>query len=128
MDDALQQITIQPGHRVAITILSLLLVGLVLELVRRDYLKEKYALLWVATSLTGLFIGIFPGILTWLTHTLKFQLLTTLYALSFLYTLGIILAFSVIISRLVERNRVLAQEVALLGNRVRHLEEGDDNA
>ena len=128
MDDALQQISIQPGHRIAIAILSLILVGLVLELVRRDYLKEKYALLWVATSLTGLFIGIFPGILTWITHALQFQLLTTLYALSFLYTLGIILAFSVILSRLVERNRVLAQEVALLGNRVRHLEDGDDHA
>ena len=123
MNGELDIMSIQPAHRIALMLLSLLLVGLVLELVRRDYLKEKYALLWLATSTAGLIFGIFPRIIIWITSLLHFQLLTTLYAISFLYTLGIVLAFSVIISNQTERNRVLAQEVALLSNRVSRLEE-----
>src|SRR5690606_12981446 len=102
--------------------LSVVLFGLVLELVRRDYLKERYALLWLATSVAGLVIGVFPGLIVSLTLWLRFQMLTTLYVMTFLYTLAIILAFSVVISRLSERNRKLAQEVALLNHRVERME------
>jgi hypothetical protein len=117
---------IQAPHRVALMILSLILVVIVLELVRREHLKERYALLWLATSGIGLVLGIFPQILVWITTTLRFQLLTTLYAISFLYVLAIILVFSVIISRLSERNRNLAQEIAILSNRISHLESDND--
>jgi len=123
MNGELDDISIQLAHRIALMLLSLVLAGLVLELVRRDYLKERYALLWIATSLSGLIFGIFPRVITWMTGILNFQLLTTLYVISFLYTLGIILAFSVILSHHTERSRTLAQEVALLTNRVSHLEE-----
>lgn len=112
-------------HRVALLILSVTLLLLVLELVRRERLKEKYALLWLGTSVIGVLVGIFPRTIEWTTNALNFQLLTTLYAVSFIYVLGIILAFSVIITRLVERNRTLAQEVALLSNRLDRLEAGD---
>lgn len=123
-----EQFAIQPGHRLALLILSLLLFGFVLELVRRDLLKERYALLWLATSLFGLVIGIFPGLIVRLAVLLRFQMLTALFVLSFLFTLGIVLSFSVLISRLSERNRRLAQEVALLENRVRRQEEREDDA
>ena len=36
------------------------LAGLILELVRRGRLKERYALLWLATALFTLFLGVFP--------------------------------------------------------------------
>jgi hypothetical protein len=109
-------------------VLSIVLFVLVIELVRRELLKERYALLWLATSVLGVVIGIFPAIIEWLTASLHFQLLTTLYVVSFIYTLGIILAFSVIITRQIERNRILAQEVALLSNRLDKLEENHSNA
>ena len=99
-----------------------------IELVRRELLRERYALLWLATSVVGVVIGIFPGIIEWVTATLGFQLLTTLYAVSFIYTLGIILAFCVIITRQIERNRILAQEVALLSDRLDKIEEGESDA
>ena len=122
MDDPLALVSIQPMHRVALLVLSVTLLLLVLELVRRERLKEKYALLWLATSVVGVIVGIFPRIIEWTTNFFNFQLLTTLYVVSFIYVLGIILAFSVIITRLVERNRTLAQEVALLSNRLDRLE------
>lgn len=114
---------IQPTHRIGIAVLSVVLFALVLELVRRDYLKERYALLWLATSAIGLIIGIFPGLIGTFADVFHFQLITILFAVSFLYTLGIVLGFSVIISNLSERNRHLAQQVALLNTRVERVEE-----
>lgn len=122
--DVLALVSIQPVHRVALLVLSVALFGIVIELVRRELLRERYALLWLATSAAGVVIGIFPGIIEWVTASLHFQLLTTLYAVSFIYMLGIVLAFCVIITKQIERNRILAQEVALLSNRLDRLEEG----
>lgn len=128
MPDESMLIQIHPVHRMALLFLSVVLFMTVLELVRRERLKEKYALLWLGTSGSGVIIGLFPMILEWITSTLHFQLLTTLYTISFMYTLGIILAFSVIISKQVEQNRKLAQEIALLNHRVEKLESKGDGS
>ena len=122
MGDA-AQMAIQDPHRIAITALSVVLFALVVELVRREYLKERYALLWLGTAGVGLVIGIFPGLIASAADAVHFQLVTTLFVVSFIYVLGIILGFTVIISRLAERNRRLAQDVALLAHRVQRMEE-----
>lgn len=116
--DELQLIGIQPGHRVALLALSVILLGFVLELVRRDLLREKYALLWLATSLGGLVMGVVPDVIVAFAQLMRFQLLTALFVFSFIFTLAIVLGFTVVISRLSERNRELAQEVALLNHEV----------
>ena len=121
--NALALASIEPEHRVALGLLSVVLFGLIFELVRREHLKERYALLWLATSVVGLVIGIFPGTIVWFAETFHFQMITTLFSVSFLYVLGIVLSFTVIISRLSEHNRRLAQEVALLAHRVQRMEE-----
>lgn len=117
---------IQLGHRIGLLVLSLMLLGFVLELVRRDLLKERYALLWLATSLFGLVVGIFPNLIVRFASLVRFQMLTALFVLSFLFMLGVVLGFSVVISRLSERNRVLAQELGLLANRLEQLEGDQD--
>jgi len=122
MEDTVQ-FAIQAPHRIAITILSVVLFALVIELVRREFLKERYALLWLATAGIGLAIGIFPGLIARFAALVHFQLITTLFVVSFLYVLGIVLGFTVIISKLAERNRRLAQDVALLAHRVQRIEE-----
>jgi len=115
------------AHRIGLPVVSLILVAIVLELVRRGHLKERYALLWLATSAFGLAVGIFPQIIVTLSHWLRFQYLTVLFVLSFVFILGLVLAFSVIISTLNERNRMLTQEVALLANQVARLENKIDH-
>lgn len=121
--ESFEPAAIQTGHRIALLVLSLLLFGFVLELVRRDLLKERYALLWLATSLFGLVIGIFPSLIIRFSNLVRFQMLTALFVLAFVFTLAIVLGFSVIISRLTEHNRRLAQELALLANRVERCED-----
>lgn len=111
------------AHRVGLLVFSLVLLALILELVRRGHLKERYALLWLVTAAAGLVIGIFPGIVTGLSRVLSFQYLTLLFLVSFLFLLGLVLSFTVVISRLSERNRELTQEVALLENALRRVEK-----
>ena len=110
------------AHRIGLAAVSILMLLLVLELVRRGLLKERYALLWLATAVCGLIIGVFPQIIVFVADLLSFQYLTVFFVLSFVFGLGLVLAFSVVISRLVERNRRLTQEVALLAHAVKELE------
>ena len=117
---------LQWAHRVGLFMASLLLLAVVLELVRRGRLKERYALLWLVVSLTGLVVGVFPVIILVMSRLFRLQYVTLLFIVSFLFLLGIVLAFSVVISRLSERNRDLAQEVALLAHQVRKLEQKRD--
>ncbi|MBI5094229.1 MAG: DUF2304 domain-containing protein [Candidatus Hydrogenedentes bacterium] len=117
------QFGIELSHRVALLTASLALLCLVLELVRRGYLKERYALLWLATSGVGLLLGCFPGLIVFISPILQVQYLTVLFILSFVFLLSIVLVFTVVISRLTERHRQLTQEVALLANRLKRLEK-----
>jgi len=124
--NSVEEIGFYALHRFGLLALSLLLVGTVLELVRRGLLKERYALLWLAASGTGLVVGCFPSIIVRLAALLEFQYLTVVYTFSFLFLLVIVLAFTIVISRLSEQNRELAQEVALLAQRLRQLEKHDE--
>lgn len=110
------------SHRVGLLLISLGFMVLVLELVRREHLKERYALLWLAAAACGLGVGLFPGVIAWTSSAFGFQYLTVFYVGSFLFLLLLVLAFTVVISKLSERNRSLAQEVALLARRVEQLE------
>ena len=120
-----EQLGFQTAHRVVLLLLSLALLAFVLELVRRGRLKERYALLWLAAALASLAVGAFPALVERLAALLHVQYLTVFFAFSFLFLLGIVLAFSVVISRQAERHRILAQELALLERRVRQIERGE---
>jgi len=119
--DGYVQTGIQPVHRLGILALSILLLLVVLELVRRGYLKERYALLWLGTAGLSLVFGVFPSIITELAHLFNFQYLTVLFAMYFAFTLALVLCFTIVISRLSDRNRELTQEVALLAHEVNQL-------
>ncbi len=109
-------------HRIAILALSLGLLGLVLELVRRGVLKERYALLWLITAGGGLAIGIAPGLIVAIADLFHFQYLTVIFVVYFFFSFGLVLNFSIVISQLYERNRALTQEVALLAHALERLE------
>lgn len=125
MEDTLN-VPIYWNHRVILLSLSVILLGVVLECVRRELLKERYAMLWLATAIVGFVVGMFPELIVSIARVMQFQYITVLYSLSFLFLLGIVLSFTVVISRLSERNKQLAQEVALLANHIERLQRSDD--
>ena len=92
---------------------TLLLV--VLELIRRGRLKERYALLWLASGVVLLILSLSRGLLEFLSRQVGiFYPPSLLFLVAFVFLLLITLHFSAVISGLSEKNKRLAQEVALL--------------
>lgn len=90
-------------------------VVVVLALVRRRQLKEKYALLWLVVGVGGVLVGAGRGLVDRLARAVGVEYgasVAFLGAILFLLLVCIHLSWEV--SRLEERTRVLAEEVALL--------------
>ncbi len=87
----------------------------VIELIRRGRLKEKYSLLWLFAGGVLLVFSSSRYLLEYVAHLLGvFYPPSLLFLLAFLFLLLITLHFSVVVSGLSEKNKQLAQEVALL--------------
>lgn len=107
-------------------IIALLLLVVVFELIRRHRLQERYALLWIATSLVLLVLAVWRGALTSLADWLGIAYAPALlFAVATVFAIVMLLHYSTVVSRLVTRNTELAQAVALLEERVRRLEAQD---
>lgn len=88
---------------------------LVIELIRRGRLKERYSLLWLCASALLLVLSLSRSVLEYLSHVLGiYYPPSLLFLLAFLFLLLITLHFSVVLSGLSEKNKKLAQELALL--------------
>ena len=102
---------------------SLLLILVVLELVRGRRLKERYALLWLATGVVLLVLSAWRGglntIAGWLGVTGYPP--AVLFAVATLFIFLVLLHYSTVISKLTDENVELAQRVALLEERVGRL-------
>ena len=87
----------------------------VIELIRRGRLKEKYSLLWLFAGSVLLLLSSSRVLLNYISHLLGvFYPPSLLFLLAFLFLLLITLHFSVVVSGLSEKNKQLAQELAIL--------------
>jgi hypothetical protein len=112
-------------QRVAVVGIAVFVFLVVVELVRRRRLMERYALLWLAAALILLVLAIWKGLLTTLSNRVGIHYPpSTLFAVGFGFAIVLLLSLSVVISRLSEQNKRLAQHVALLAERVDELEQG----
>jgi hypothetical protein len=111
-------------QRIAVIVTVLFLI-LVIELVRRRRLVERYALLWITASLVLVVLAVWDGALDWIADRLG--ILSPPNAL-FLIGVGALfvlaLHFSVAFSRLSEETKILAQEVARLDREQRRIRKG----
>ncbi|GAB4506107.1 MAG: hypothetical protein Kow00123_02450 [Anaerolineales bacterium] len=109
--------------RVLLIALGIGILVFVVNLVRTRKLKEEYAILWL---FTGIVLVLLPVVID-LLDAISFALGIT-YPPAFIglvaavCILFILFQFSTNISRFSERTKVLAQEVAILKERVRRLE------
>ncbi len=94
----------------------------VIELIRQGRLKERYSLLWL---LAGGILLVFSSSRTMLESMSRllgiFYPPSFLFLLAFVFLLLITLHFSVVISGLSEKNKQLAQELALLRQEMREM-------
>ncbi len=88
---------------------------LVVELIRRGRLKERYSLLWLFAGAVLLVLSSSRTLLEFISRLLGiFYAPSMLFLLAFFFLLMITLHFTVVISGLSEKNKRLAQEIALL--------------
>jgi hypothetical protein len=91
------------------------LLFLVLELIRRGRLKERYSLLWLFSGAVMLVLSLSRDLLEYIARLVGiFYPPSLLFLIAFVFLLLITLHFSAVISGLSEKNKKLAQEIALL--------------
>jgi hypothetical protein len=111
-------------QRIIAIIVSGGLLLLILELVRRKRLMERYALLWLFSTLILLVLSVWTGLLTSLASTLDISYPpSALFAVAFGVVLVLLVHFSLAVSRLSDENKVLAQRMGLLQQRVQEQQE-----
>ncbi len=101
--------------RVLAVVLSLVLVGTVLWLVKRRTLREEYTPIWIGVALGLLVVSIESDILHWLTRTIgAWTPSSTIFFLGEVFLVVICLNFAVRLSRMSLQVKTLSQEVTLL--------------
>lgn len=109
------------------TLVSGAIVFSVIELIRRNKLKEKYSLLWLVSSLVILIFSVSRETL----HSIALSIgilypPSLIFLLAFLFLIVINIHFSTVISELFEKNKNLTQEVALLKKTVKEIKSGNE--
>ncbi len=105
-------------------ILSLVILFLVFDMLRRKKIREKYAALWLLVGLSMLVLAAFPRLLEIIARTLNVQVPSNLlFALSIVLALGVCLHLSWEISVVEDETRVLAEESAILRAQLASLEQ-----
>jgi hypothetical protein len=109
---------------IAASIASILLILIVLELIRGRRLKERYALLWLLTGFVLLVLSAWRGGLNTIAGWLGVSGYppAILFAAATLFVIVVLLHYSTVLSRLEDDKTLLAQDLALLRQRVDELE------
>ena len=106
-------------QRIIAIIISGGLLLLILELVRRKRLMERYALLWLFSTALLLVLSIWSGLLNTVAGALGVSYPpSALFAVAFGVVLVLLVHFSLAVSRLSDQNKVLAQRMGLLQQRI----------
>lgn len=113
---------------IAAAVASVLLILVVLELIRGRRLKERYALLWLVTGVVLLVLAVWRDGLNTIASWLGVSGYppAILFAAAILFVIVVLLHYSTVLSKLDDDNTVLAQELAILRQRVDELAAADD--
>ena len=93
---------------------------LIIELIRRKKLKEKYALLWIATGTTILSLAVSENLLLWITRLFGIGYpINALFFFGIFFIIVINLHFSMVVSHLSEQSKTLVQKIGLLETKIK---------
>jgi hypothetical protein len=115
------------NQRIGVIAVAILICAVIFELIRRKHLMERYAILWFCLGVTTLVLAAWKGLLTTLSHAAGiYYPPAALFAVAFLFVLALLLHFSLVLSRLSDQNKILAQRLALLQQRLDEKESGEN--
>jgi hypothetical protein len=108
-------------------IASVLLLLVVLEMVRRRRLMERYALLWLLSAIVLIGLASWRNGLVHVSHAVGiYSPPNALFVIALGFVLMLLLHFSAAVSRLADQTKVLAQRLALLEERLAQVEESSE--
>jgi len=109
--------------QIVVGLLSIFLLWTTVELVRKNRLREEYAILWLFTGTVVLIFSLWPEVLLsqFFAKITGIFYLSAVVIIAFLFLLLIVLHFSVVISKLTNQNKELAQRYALLELKINEL-------
>ena len=109
--------------QIVVGLLSIFLLWTTFELIRKNRLREEYAILWLFTGIVVLAFSLWPEFLLsqFFARITGLFYLTAVVIIAFLFLLLIVLHFSVVISKLTNQNKELAQRYALLELKINEL-------
>jgi hypothetical protein len=101
--------------QILLVVFTVVLFLLVLELVRRRKLLERYALLWLLCAGVLVALAVWRGLLESLANVVGiYYAPSALFVIAFGFVLVLLLNFSLVVSRLTDQNKLLAQHTGLL--------------
>ena len=109
--------------QIIVGLLSIFLLWITFELVRKNRLREEYAILWLFTGIVVLVFSLWPEFFLsqFFARITGMFYLSAVVIIAFLFLLLIVLHFSVVISKLTNQNKELAQRYALLDLKINEL-------
>ena len=109
-------VRLTPQARIIGAVLAIAFIGLILDLIRRDKLLERYSIVWFLLSIAMLLAAAVAVLLELLAKALGVRDVTiALFSLTLLILLALSLNFSVIASRQSKQITRLAQQSAIDG-------------
>lgn len=102
--------------QIIIGALSIVLFIITFELIRKGRLREEYSILWLSTAVAILVFSLMPEFFLskFIARLTGVYYLSAVVMIAFLFLLLIVLHFSVVVSKLTNQNKELAQRHALL--------------
>jgi hypothetical protein len=118
------QVHLTSQTRIVAAIIAIFFMFLILELIRRNRLQERYSVIWLLAGVGMLAFAAFPGLLEVIANLMGVRdTNVALFSVVLLLLLGLALNFSVIMSRQAAQITRLAQERALEKAREQAAEE-----
>ncbi len=118
------QVHLTSQTRIVAAIIAVFFMFLILELIRRNSLQERYSVVWLLAGVGMLAFAAFPGLLEIVANVMGVRdTNVALFSVVLLLLLGLALNFSVIMSRQAAQITRLAQERALEKAREQAAEE-----
>jgi len=100
-----------------------LILLVVVEMLRRGYLRERHAIWWLIAGVLAMIAGIFPATLEWAARLLGIEVpINLVFFVSIAILFLVCLQISTELTRLEAKTRTLAERVALLELRVAQAE------
>ncbi len=112
--------------QIAAIVASAVIFLVVIELIRRNLLMERYSLIWLAASVVLMVFSFWRGLLHFIARVIGvYYPPSLLFLVAIFFLLVLLLHFSVVLSALSKRNNRLAQEIGMLKERLDSREGGD---